>query len=122
MRTSNLAIVFTDIVGYADRLSRQTYEQSQRMLRLHEALVLPVFRAYRGRRVKSIGGTLLVTFESPTDAVLCASAVQDRIWERNKGAPEEDLNKFRGGPNVRVGRREPGGLLSEPADTPPRPL
>ncbi len=45
MRTSNLAIVFTDIVGYADRLSRQTYEQSQRMLRLHEALVLPVFRA-----------------------------------------------------------------------------
>ena len=76
MRTSNLAIVFTDIVGYADRLSRQTYEQSQRMLRLHEALVLPVFRAYRGRRVKSIGGTLLVTFESPTDAVLCASAVQ----------------------------------------------
>src|SRR2546423_13256329 len=56
MRTANLAIVFTDIVGYADRLSRQTYEQSQRMLRLHEALVLPVFRAYRGRRVKSIGG------------------------------------------------------------------
>ena len=47
MRTANLAIVFTDIVGYADRLSRQTYEQSQRMLRLHEALVLPVFRAYR---------------------------------------------------------------------------
>src|SRR2546425_6423650 len=84
MRTSNLAIVFTDIVGYADRLSRQTYEQSQRMLRLHEALVLPVFRAYRGRRVKSIGGTLLVTFESPTDAVLCASAVQDRIWERSE--------------------------------------
>ncbi|TMB37607.1 MAG: adenylate/guanylate cyclase domain-containing protein, partial [Deltaproteobacteria bacterium] len=53
MRTANLAIVFTEIVGYADRLSRLTYEQSQRMLRLHEALVIPLFRAFRGRRVKT---------------------------------------------------------------------
>src|SRR5438105_14944504 len=97
MRTANLAIVFTDIVGYADRLSRQTYEQSQRMVRLHEALVLPVFRAFRGRRVKAIGGTLLVTFESPTEAILCASAVQDRIWEGNKGVPEWERVKGRVG-------------------------
>src|SRR5438105_13432838 len=97
MRTANLAIVFTDIVGYADRLSRQTYEQSQRMVRLHEALVLPVFRAFRGRRVKSIGGTLLVTFESPTEAILCASAVQDRIGEWNKSVPEWGRITVRGG-------------------------
>src|SRR2546421_9651050 len=44
MRTSNLAIVFTDIVGYAHRLHPQTYEQSQRMPRLPQALGLPVFR------------------------------------------------------------------------------
>src|SRR5438132_198136 len=116
MRTSNLAIVFTDIVGYADRLSRQTYEQSQRMLRLHEALVLPVFRAYRGRRVKSIGGTLLVTFESPTDAVLCASAVQDRIWEWNKGVPEWDRIKVRVGVNVGEVRLEKGDVFGEPVN------
>src|SRR5436309_9053004 len=113
MRTSNLAIVCTDIVGYADRLSRQTYEQSQRMLRLHEALVLPVFRAYRGRRVKSIGGTLLVTFESPTDAVLCASAVQDRIWEWNKGVPEWDRIKVRVGVNVGEEPLEKGDVFGE---------
>src|SRR2546427_10458533 len=87
MRTSNLAIVFTDIVGYADRLSRQTYEQSQRMVRLHEALVLPVFRAFRGRRVKSIGGTLLVAFDSPTQAVPFTSPVPGRIWGGDKGGP-----------------------------------
>src|SRR5437868_6256132 len=114
MRTANLAIVFTDIVGYADRLSRQTYEQSQRMLRLHEALVLPVFRAYSGRRVKSIGGTLLVTFESPTDAILCASAVQDRIWEWNKGVPEWDRIKVRVGVNVGEVRLEKGDVFGEP--------
>src|SRR2546428_8483878 len=122
MRTSNLAIVFTDIVGYADRLSRQTYEQSQRMLRLHEALVLPVFRAYRGRRVKSIGGTLLVTFESPTDAVLCASAVQDRIWEWNKGVPEWDRIKVRVGVNVGEVRLEKGDVFGGPGNTAARVL
>ena len=122
MRTSNLAIVFTDIVGYADRLSRQTYEQSQRMLRLHEALVLPVFRAYRGRRVKSIGGTLLVTFESPTDAVLCASAVQDRIWEWNKGVPEWDRIKVRVGVNVGEVRLEKGDVFGEPVNIAARVL
>src|SRR2546427_12559573 len=97
MRTSNLAIVFTDIVGYADRLSRQTYEQSQRMVRLHEALVLPVFRAFRGRRVKSIGGALLVTFDSPTQGVLFAAAVPDRLWGGNKGGPQWGRTKGRVG-------------------------
>src|SRR2546429_7854678 len=120
MRTSNLAIVFTDIGGYADRLSRQTYEQSQRMLRLHEALVLPVFRAYRGRRGKSIGGTLLVTFESPTDAVLCASAVQDRIWEGNKGVPEWDRLQVRVGGNGGEGGAGEGGGVRGTGYIPPR--
>src|SRR2546427_10126623 len=97
MRTSNLAIVFTDIVGYADRLSRQTYEQSQRMVRLHEALVLPVFRAFRGRRVKGIGGALLVPFDSPPPAILCAPARPDPLSERNKGVPPWGRLKVRGG-------------------------
>ena len=92
------------------------------MLRLHEALVLPVFRAYRGRRVKSIGGTLLVTFESPTDAVLCASAVQDRIWEWNKGVPEWDRIKVRVGVNVGEVRLEKGDVFGEPVNIAARVL
>jgi hypothetical protein len=92
------------------------------MLRLHEALVLPVFRAYRGRRVKSIGGTLLVTFESPTDAILCASAVQDRIWEWNKGVPEWDRIKVRVGVNVGEVRLEKGDVFGEPVNIAARVL
>src|SRR5438132_774609 len=48
------------------------------MLRLHEALVDPVLRKFKGRRIKQIAGTFLVAFESPTQAVLCAAALQDR--------------------------------------------
>jgi class 3 adenylate cyclase len=116
VRTANLAIVFTEIVGYADRLSRQTYEQSQRMLRLHEALVVPVFRAYQGRRVKTIGGTLLVAFESPTQAVLCGAAVQDRIWDWNRNTPESERIKVRVAVNVGEVRLEKGDVFGEPVN------
>ena len=88
MRTRNLAIVFTSIVGYAERVGRQTYDQSQRMLRVYDELVRPVLRAFGGRRVKSIGGTFLVAFESPTQAVLCGAALQDRVWQFNQRSGE----------------------------------
>ncbi|HVI23020.1 MAG TPA: adenylate/guanylate cyclase domain-containing protein, partial [Myxococcales bacterium] len=70
MKSRNLAIVFAGLCGYAERLGAQTWEESQRMLRLHEALVDPAFRKFSGRRVKQIGGTFLVAFDSPTQAVL----------------------------------------------------
>jgi class 3 adenylate cyclase len=122
VRTANLAIVFTEIVGYADRLSRLTYEQSQRMLRLHEALVVPVFRAFRGRRVKTMGGTLLVAFDSPTQAVLCGAAVQDRIWDWNKSVSEWDRIEVRAGANVGEVRLEKGDVFGEPVNIASRVL
>jgi adenylate cyclase len=122
VRTANLAIVFTEIVGYADRLSRLTYEQSQRMLRLHEALVIPVFRAFHGRRVKTMGGTLLVAFESPTQAVLCGAAVQDRIWEWNQSVPEWDRVEVRAGANVGEVRLDKGDVFGEPVNIASRVL
>lgn len=78
MRSRNLAIVFAGLAGYAERLGAQTWEESQRMLRLHEALVAPVLRKFKGRRIKQIAGTFLVAFESPTQAVLCAAGLQQR--------------------------------------------
>jgi class 3 adenylate cyclase len=78
VRSQNLAIVFAGLSGYAEHLGAQTWEESQRMLRLHEALVAPVLRRFKGRRIKQIAGTFLIAFESPTQAVLCAAALQDR--------------------------------------------
>src|SRR5436190_16894349 len=88
MRTANLAIVFTDIAGFTERTARQTHEENRRLLRAHEALLKPVFRAYNGRVVKAIGDAFLVVFSSPTDAVLCGAALQDRLWEWNGQADE----------------------------------
>ncbi len=95
MRTRNLAVMFTDIAAFTEKTSRQTREENARMLRRHDALVLPVVRAFRGRRVKSIGDALLLVFESPTDSVVCGMAVQDRLWDYNRRVPEAERLEVR---------------------------
>src|SRR3954451_19976187 len=89
MKSRNLAIVFAGICGYAERLGAQTWGESQGMLRLHEALVDPAFRKFSGRRVKHIGGTFLVAFDSPTQAVLCAAALRERVRRFDEVLPPE---------------------------------
>src|SRR3954451_25453005 len=89
MKSRNLAIVFAGLCGYAERLGTQTWEESQRMLRLHEALVDPAFRKFGGRRVKQTGGTLLVACDSPTQAGLCAAARRERVPPFDESVPPE---------------------------------
>ena len=90
-RTQNLAILLSDMKGFTARTSQQTREENARMLAFHDALLLPVIRGFGGRKVKSIGDALLVTFRSPTDCVLCGMAMQDRLasWNSRRGPQEQ---------------------------------
>lgn len=81
MKTENLAVVFIDIVGFTARTSAQTREQNERLLRRFDGTVRPIVRAWDGRVVKTIGDAFLVTFRSPTNALLCAMSVHDRLAE-----------------------------------------
>src|SRR5438105_1567133 len=78
MRSRNLTVVFAGLCRYAERLGAQTWEESQRMPRMHEAVLVPAFKRFRGRRVKQIGGMFLYIFESPTEAVLASALLQKR--------------------------------------------
>ena len=94
-RTQNLAILHSDMKGFTARTSRQTREENARMLAFHDALLLPVIRGFGGRKVKSIGDALLVTFRSPTDCVLCGMAMQDRLASWNAKCPNSDRIEVR---------------------------
>ncbi len=78
MKTENLAIVFVDIAGFTPRTSAQTREENLRLLRRFDGAVRPLVRVYNGRVVRTIGDAFLVTFRSPTDALLCSTAIHDR--------------------------------------------
>ncbi|MHA7631429.1 adenylate/guanylate cyclase domain-containing protein [Corallococcus sp. M7] len=116
MKTANLAIVFTDIKGFTERTSRQTLEENQRLLQVHEALLAPLFKAFGGRIIKSIGDAFLVTFESPTQAVLSGIAIQDRLWHHNRELLEDDQIHVRVAVNVGEVRVEPNDIFGEPVN------
>ncbi|REG37371.1 class 3 adenylate cyclase [Archangium gephyra] len=116
MKTANLAIVFTDIQGFTERTSRQTLEENQRLLRVHHELLTPVFKAFGGRIIKSIGDAFLVTFESPTQAVLSGMAIQDRLWQHNRSVLEAERLDVRVAINVGEVRVESNDVFGEPVN------
>jgi len=116
VESRNLTIVFAGLCGYAERLGALTWEESQRMLRLHEALVDPAFRKFGGRRVKQIGGTFLVAFDSPTRAVLCAAALRDRVREFDESVPPERRLQARVGIYLGEVRLNRGDVFGEPVN------
>ncbi len=109
MRTENLSIVFIDIAGFTPRTSAQTREENVRMLQRFEGIVRPLVRVYSGRVVKTIGDAFLLAFRSPTDALLCSAAVQDRIAETDGEVAPADRFSVRAAVNagdVRVEGRD----------------
>ncbi|MDY7228135.1 adenylate/guanylate cyclase domain-containing protein [Hyalangium rubrum] len=116
MKTANLAIVFTDIKGFTERTSRQTHEENQRLLQVHHDLLAPLFKAFGGRILKSIGDAFLVTFESPTQAVLSGVAIQDRLWQYNRSATENERLDVRVAINVGEVRVEASDVFGEPVN------
>ncbi len=116
MKTANLAIVFTDIKGFTERTSQQTLEENQRLLAKHNELLSPLFKAFGGRIIKSIGDAFLVTFESPTQAVLSGLAIQDRLWSYNRTAVDKEQFHVRVAINVGEVRLEANDVFGEPVN------
>src|SRR5262245_31725183 len=84
MRTRNLTIVITDVKGYTERQSRSSRREIEEALVRHRALLAPIFRAFGGRIVKTMGDAFLVAFESPTDAVHASVQVQKALAAENE--------------------------------------
>ena len=95
MRTENVAVMLTDMKGFTAATSRQSRAENERMLAVHDELVQPVVRAFGGRRVKTIGDAFLVLFRSPTTALLCGMAIQDRLWDYGRRVPGEERIEVR---------------------------
>ena len=113
MKTENLAIVFVDIAGFTPRTSAQTREENLKLLRRFDGLVRPLVRAYNGKVIKTIGDAFLLTFRSPTDAVLCSMAIQDRIVEADADIDPADRFAIRAAINVGEVRIDDGDVFGE---------
>jgi class 3 adenylate cyclase/tetratricopeptide (TPR) repeat protein len=71
-----VTILFTDLVGSTELLSRAGDEEAQRIFRAHHQLLAETAAAHGGEEVKWLGDGLMVAFGSALDAVQAAIAMQ----------------------------------------------
>ncbi|MDP9359950.1 MAG: hypothetical protein M3P29_00715, partial [Acidobacteriota bacterium] len=99
-------VLFTDLVGHTEMMSRLGDEKGRAVLREHETITRQVLKANGGTEVKTMGDGFMASFGSVTKAVECAVALQRAFAERegeplsvrvglNAGEPiEEDGDLF----------------------------
>ena len=116
VRSQNLAILLTDIAGFTAATARQSREENAAWLQAHAALLKPAFAAFGGTVIKEIGDAFLCTFPSPTDAVLCGTAILDRLWSHNQQAAEAMRLNVRVVVNLGEVRLENGEGFGEPGN------
>jgi class 3 adenylate cyclase len=88
MRTLTLTILISDLQGYTERQARSSRAAIAEDLERYGALLRPIFAAFGGEVVKSMGDAFLVCFDSPTNAVLAAVQVQKQLEVHNQALPE----------------------------------
>ncbi len=69
------AVMFTDIVGYTV-LMGEDEEKAFELLRKNRRVQQPIIEHYGGNWIKELGDGVLASFQTATDAVLCAGAIQ----------------------------------------------
>jgi class 3 adenylate cyclase len=79
-------VLFTDLVGHTEMMSRLGDERGRAVLREHEQITREVLKQHGGTEVKTMGDGFLASFGSVTKAVECAIALQGGIADRNGGA------------------------------------
>jgi class 3 adenylate cyclase/tetratricopeptide (TPR) repeat protein len=71
-----VTILFTDLVGSTEFLSRAGDEDAQRIFRAHHTLLAETAATHGGAEVKWLGDGLMAAFTSAADALRCAIAMQ----------------------------------------------
>ena len=95
MPTRNVAIMFTDVKGFTERVSRAKRDDLKHLLSVHEHLLIPVIQHFEGTIVKTIGDSFLARFDSSTEAVLCGVTIQEVLRQHNRAVPEEEKIEVR---------------------------
>jgi class 3 adenylate cyclase/pimeloyl-ACP methyl ester carboxylesterase len=106
-------VLFTDLVGHTEMMSRLGDKRGRAVLREHEGITREVLKAHGGTEVKTMGDGFMASFGSVTRAVECAIALQKAIdeWNRGVGAHHDAPLRVRCGLNAGEPIEEEGDLF-----------
>ena len=83
-----VTILWTDLVGHTEMMSRLGDERGRQVLRGHERITREVLKAHGGTEVKTMGDGFMASLGSVTKAVECAIALQRAFAEHTDIADE----------------------------------
>lgn len=86
----DVTILFTDIERSTEFWDRHGDTAGRLMLDLHNKLMFPVIRRFRGTVTKTIGDSIMASFKSPEDALRAAIGMQQILSKRKQ--EDEDLD------------------------------
>ncbi|HEY6004755.1 MAG TPA: protein kinase, partial [Anaeromyxobacter sp.] len=113
----NLTLVRVELAGWAERAEGLAPAARARVLAEHDALSLPVVRAFGGRRLAAEDGASVFAFRSPTDAAQCSAALQDAAARSRGDAALAWTAALRVGVHQGEIRFEKGSVAGAPLDT-----
>lgn len=90
MRRKTLTILFVDLQGYTSRTARQSRDENELLVQELKSFIEKHTSQYGGTFVKAMGDGFLLTFESPTDAIVCGQEMQAKIEQRNANVLNKD--------------------------------
>jgi len=82
--TRTQTVVFTDLTGYTNTVSRSDREALRELIASHEMLVAPVLERYGGRIVKNLGDSYMALFDAATDAVRACLELVENIPQEGR--------------------------------------
>lgn len=107
-----VAVMFTDVSGYS-ALAQHNEALALRLLEIKRTIADPVIAEYHGHLIKTIGDALMVEFKSALDAVRCAAALQQRLYEHNLVVPAEQQISVRIGVHMGDVVRKDGDIFGD---------
>jgi class 3 adenylate cyclase len=81
-------VLFTDIVGHTEMMSRLGDAKGRDVLREHERITRETLKAHGGAEVKTMGDGFMASFGSVTSAMECAIALQRAFASHTESMPE----------------------------------
>jgi class 3 adenylate cyclase len=104
-------VLFTDLVGHTEMMSRLGDAKARDVLREHERITREVLKANGGTEVKTMGDGFMASFGSVTKAVECAIALQRAFGEWNQQTDKPTNLSVRVGLNAGEPIEEDGDLF-----------
>ena len=102
--------------GFTSRTSGLSRQQIDSLLGVHERITATATKEYGGVIVKNLGDGYMITFNSPTNAILCAKKIQQDVAVHNAGVAKTEQFRLRIAANSGEVSFKEGDVFGEPVN------